>query len=43
MIINCHLKLQIEQRSTGKLMAADSAGAMPRVMPPLDFNLVGAL
>jgi hypothetical protein len=38
--VDCHLNLQMEQRSTGNLMAADSARAMPRVMPPLDFNLV---
>jgi hypothetical protein len=38
--IDRHLKLQMEQRSADNLMAADSARAMPRVMPPLDFNLV---
>jgi hypothetical protein len=40
MIHNCHLMLQMEQRSAGNQMAADTEGAMARVMPPMDFNLL---
>jgi hypothetical protein len=40
MMINCHLKLQMEQRPAGNLMAADSEGARAHVLPTMDFNLL---